>query len=121
MTPAAHEVYNTHRLPKYHDSSNLRENDEEDGEDEDEDYFDQISEKGIVPSDHLRSCSRCLPSIVNGQFYGYWKNLIENDVVEDTKAPCVHGIKCWTQWRNGSMYINLVAYLFILNPCERSR
>lgn len=53
--------------------------DNEDSEDEyGEGYFDRIEEEGILPSNHLRACHSCLVTIVNGQFYGYWQEVVNH-------------------------------------------
>jgi hypothetical protein len=73
MTPLAHQIYNTRRLPN-HDQTT-----EEEDEDEDEDgYYDHIREEGVLPSRHLRACYTCLVTLVNGQFYGYWKSILDH-------------------------------------------
>lgn len=117
MTATAHEVYNTRRVPKYSDalgvgaSSNSDDGNEDDDE---EDYFDQITEKGVFPSQHLRACTYCLPAIVNGQFYGYWKNAIENGLTDETREICAQGIKCTAQWNSDSkLHVYSISFVIL--------
>lgn len=75
MTPLGLEVYNTRRLPVYG-------NDGQSDDDEDEDaYYDRIGEDGVLPSMNLRACYSCAVTVVNGQFYGYWKSLKEDGLI----------------------------------------
>jgi hypothetical protein len=84
MTPLAQQLYNTRRLVNDNDgnSSFLNNNgdaeEEDDEEDDDDGYYDRISEEGILPSNHLRACYSCAVTIVNGQFYGYWRDILAN-------------------------------------------
>ncbi|KAI8636376.1 hypothetical protein BD408DRAFT_426254 [Parasitella parasitica] len=93
MTPLGLQIYNTRRLPTYTQNLNV-ENDEEDT------YYDRIQEEGILPSENLRACYSCVVTIVNGQFYGYWKNIIDrrSEYIE-RRDPCRRGSKCDAQWR----------------------
>lgn len=69
MTTIAQQLYNTRRL-----DYSLPEEYEED----DDAYYDRIGEEGILPSNHLLACYSCAVTIVNGQFYGYWKHELDN-------------------------------------------
>ncbi|KAI9481719.1 MAG: hypothetical protein EXX96DRAFT_538882 [Benjaminiella poitrasii] len=91
MTPLGLQVYNTRRLPTSEDST--------DTSDDAEDYYDRIEQEGIIPSHHLRACYTCLVTIVNGQFYGYWKHTLRAGLADSTREVCPNGTKCETQWR----------------------
>lgn len=83
MTPLAHQLYNTRRLVNHHNNNNGGNNrnsviNEEEEEEEDDGYYDRIGEEGILPSNHLRACYSCAVTIVNGQFYGYWRDILTN-------------------------------------------
>lgn len=75
MTPLGLQIYNTRRLPSYGGNYTV-----ESDEDEDE-YYDRIGEEGVLPSENLRACYSCAVTVVNGQFYGYWKNIIEDGLL----------------------------------------
>ena len=79
MTPMACQIYNTRRLLTSSELSNSANND--DSEDDDG-YYDRISIDGVLPSDHLRACYNCAGNIVNGQFYGFWQDIISHELVE---------------------------------------
>jgi hypothetical protein len=72
MTPLAQQLYNTRRLVNNGEPNNSIDDNDEDG------YYDRIGEDGILPSNHLRACYDCAVTIVNGQFYGFWKEALEN-------------------------------------------
>lgn len=69
MTPLAHQIYNTRRLPNNDGTTEV---------DEEDEYYDHIQEEGVLPSHHLRACYSCLVTLVNGQFYGYWKRILDS-------------------------------------------
>jgi len=71
MTPLALQLYNTRRLV----DENQNYSDEEE---EYYNYYDRIAEEGILPSNHLLACYSCAVTIVNGQFYGFWKDTLSN-------------------------------------------
>lgn len=73
MTPLGLEIYNTRRLPVY-DNNNHSDGDEDA-------YYDRIGEEGVLPSMNLRACYSCAVTVVNGQFYGYWKSLKEDGLI----------------------------------------
>lgn len=75
MTSLGLQIYNTRRLPSYGGNYTV-----ESDEDEDE-YYDRIGEEGVLPSENLRACYSCAVTVVNGQFYGYWKNIIEDGLL----------------------------------------
>lgn len=56
---------------------NIQDNDESEDEYGDG-YYDRIDQEGILPSNHLRACHSCLVTIVNGQFYGYWQDVLNH-------------------------------------------
>ncbi|KAI7899219.1 uncharacterized protein BX663DRAFT_521833 [Cokeromyces recurvatus] len=93
MTQLGLQVYNTRLLP----GSEVLDECEDDSEEED--YYDRIEQEGIKPSQHLRACYTCLATIVNGQFYGYWKHIIRDGSIENIREMCPHGIQCEAQWR----------------------
>ncbi|KAI8353334.1 hypothetical protein BD560DRAFT_438496 [Blakeslea trispora] len=99
MTSLGMEIYNTRRLPNYSlQTENTTQDDDED--DEQEDYYDRITEEGILPSHCLRACYTCTATIVNGQFYEYWKDVLHDGLVYwATKERCPQGRLCETQWR----------------------
>ncbi|CEP15747.1 hypothetical protein [Parasitella parasitica] len=74
MTPVGLQIYNTRRLPNYYQDLN--------DENEEDTYYDRIEEE------------------VNGQFYGYWKDIIDDrsEYIEK-RDPCRRGNKCDAQWR----------------------
>lgn len=74
MISLAQEIYHTHRVPH--------------------------SEEHIRPSDQLRACYSCLPTLINGQFYQYWKRMIETNYSKCNKEQCPFGSKCHTQWQS---------------------
>jgi hypothetical protein len=78
MTPLAHQIYNTRRLPNHDQTS----------EDEEDEYYDRIQEEGVLPSHHLRACYSCLVTLVNGQFFGYWKTILDNGLANCKMHIC---------------------------------
>lgn len=72
MTPLALQLYNTRRISSGSDN--------EDEEEEEDTYYDRMGEEGILPSNHLLACYSCAVTIVNGQFYGYWRDALANDL-----------------------------------------
>ncbi|GAN02471.1 hypothetical protein MAM1_0022d01915 [Mucor ambiguus] len=96
MTPLGLQIYNTRRLPVY-GSYGQSDNDEDA-------YYDRMGEEGVSPSKNLRACYSCAVTVVNGQFYGYWKGLKETGLMGhlDNRDKCTRGIKCDTQWRTPS-------------------
>ncbi|KAI9364172.1 hypothetical protein BD770DRAFT_439854 [Pilaira anomala] len=90
MTTIAQQLYNTRRL--------VYSIPEEDDEEEDDEYYDRIGEEGILPSNHLLACYSCAVTIVNGQFYGYWKHELDNGA-RNGRDKCLIGTRCETQWR----------------------
>ncbi|KAL7309654.1 hypothetical protein PS15m_010511 [Mucor circinelloides] len=96
MTPLGLQIYNTRRLPVY--DYNGQSDDDEDA------YYDRIGEEGILPSKNLRACYSCAVTVVNGQFYGYWKSLKEDGLIGhlDNRDKCTRGIRCDAQWRTPS-------------------
>ncbi|KAL9539546.1 hypothetical protein MBANPS3_010200, partial [Mucor bainieri] len=76
MTSLGLQIYNTRRLPVY--DNNDYNDDDDDAEDA---YYDRIGEEGVLPSMHLRACYSCAVTVVNGQFYGYWKSLKEDGLI----------------------------------------
>lgn len=68
---------------------NIRDNEE--SEDEyGNGYYDRIDEEGILPSNHLRACYGCMVTIVNGQFYGYWQEIVNHRLAS---GMCVSYVK----------------------------
>lgn len=112
MTPIAQELYNTRRISNTEETTVLLDNEDEEDEDE---YYDSIGRNGILPSNHLRACYECAVTIVNGQFYGFWKEALNNGLtrgknimstfllhskcVLDLREKCPHGSLCEAQWR----------------------
>ncbi|KAF1801561.1 hypothetical protein FB192DRAFT_1373444 [Mucor lusitanicus] len=96
MTPLGLEIYNTRRLPVY-DNNNHSDGDEDA-------YYDRIGEEGVLPSMNLRACYSCAVTVVNGQFYGYWKSLKEDGLIGhlDNRDKCTRGTRCDAQWRTPS-------------------
>ncbi|CAO3619666.1 unnamed protein product [Mucor hiemalis] len=98
MTPLAYQLYNTRRLMTATELENIRDNEESEDEYGDG-YYDRIDEEGILPSNHLRACYGCMVTIVNGQFYGYWQEIVNHRLASDYRDKCPQGIHCETQWR----------------------
>ncbi|KAG2198981.1 hypothetical protein INT47_013165 [Mucor saturninus] len=94
LTPLAQQLYNTRRLVNFGNSSTVTDVDEEDDQ-----YYDRMGEDGILPSEHLHACYGCAVTVVNGQFYGFWKEVVENGLQRDLREKCPHGTFCESQWR----------------------
>lgn len=88
MTPLAYQLYNTRRLITGSQLDSIEDND--DSEDEYGDgYYDKIGTRGIMPSNHLRACYSCAATIVNGQFYGYWKEIVTHRLAGGNYLLCI--------------------------------
>ncbi|GAA5817919.1 hypothetical protein MFLAVUS_011498 [Mucor flavus] len=101
MTPLALQLYNTRRISSGSDN--------EDEEEEEDTYYDRMGEEGILPSNHLLACYSCAVTIVNGQFYGYWRDALANDLARDLRDPCPQGVLCEAQWRTEKLNSNLAS------------
>lgn len=78
MTPLAQQLYNTRRLVGLGSPNTVIDDDDED------EYYDRIGEDGILPSNHLHACYGCAVTVINGQFYGFWKEAVENGLQRGT-------------------------------------
>ncbi|KAI8378759.1 hypothetical protein EDC96DRAFT_172759 [Choanephora cucurbitarum] len=96
MTSLGMEIYNTRRLPDY---SLQTGNQASESSDDDDDYYDRIEDEGTLPSHCLRACYTCTATIVNGQFYSYWRDAIRTGDVCPQREKCPQGILCQAQWR----------------------